>query len=385
MVGPVDRQKKIKVALVGLGFGAEFIPIYLHHPNVESLIICDSNRAVLDGAGDKFEVGGRTTDLNSILNMDEIDAVHLVTPIPYHAQHTLAVLNSGKHCACTVPMATSLDDLNEIIRVQRTSGKIYMGMETAVYTRRFLYVKEMIRRGEIGRIQFLRGAHYQDMEGWPSYWMGLPPMHYATHAVSPVLALADTRARAVHCFGSGQMRPELFTQYQNPFPVESMIMELENPQPLAAEITRSLFQTARGYSESFNVYGDHAVFEWEQVEGEQPVIFRVQGPPEPHAGNVITMERVSVPDRQDLLPKEIARFTVRGVYDETNPHLSFLQGGGHDGSHPHLVHEFVSSMIEGRQPYPDVVTTANWTAPGICGHISGMNNGKRVEVPCFDK
>jgi hypothetical protein len=97
------------------------------------------------------------------------------------------------------------------------------------------------------------------------------------------------------------------------------------------------------------------------------------------------MERVSVPDRQDLLPKEIARFTVRGVYDETNPHLSFLQGGGHDGSHPHLVHEFVSSMIEGRQPYPDVVTTANWTAPGICGHISAMNNAKRVEVPYFDK
>jgi predicted dehydrogenase len=384
MVGEGDRKEKVRVALVGLGFGAEFIPIYLHHPKVESLILCDSNRAVLDGAGDKFEVGRRTTDLNAILNSDEIDAVHLVTPIPYHAQQTIAVLNSGKHCACTVPMATSLEDLNEIIRVQRKSGKIYMGMETAVYTRRFLYVKEMLRRGEIGRIQFLRGAHYQDMEGWPSYWMGLPPMHYATHAVSPVLAIANTRARAVHCFGSGQMRPELFTPYQNPFPVESMIMELESPQPLAAEITRSLFQTARGYSESFNVYGESAVFEWEQLEGEQPVVFRVKGPPQPHAGNAITLERVIVPDRQDLLPQEIARFTARGVYDETHPHLSFLQGGGHDGSHPHLVHEFVASMIEGRQPYPDVVTTANWTAPGICGHISAMSNAKRVEVPCFD-
>jgi predicted dehydrogenase len=384
MTGVVDQQKRIRVALVGLGFGAEFIPIYLHHPNVESLTLCDTNRAVVDAAGDKFEVGGRTTDLNSIINSHDIDAVHLVTPIPYHAQQTIAVLNSGKHCACTVPMATSLEDLKEIVRAQRKSGRAYMGMETAVYTRRFLYVKEMIRRGEIGRIQFLRGAHYQDMEGWPAYWMGLPPMHYATHAVSPVLAIADTRATAVHGFGSGQMRPELFAQYQNPFPVESMIMELESPEPLAAEITRSLFQTARGYSESFNVYGEQACFEWEQVEGEQPVIFRVQGPPEPHAGNVITMERASIADRQDLLPKEIARFTVRGVYDESNPHLSFLQGGGHDGSHPHLVHEFVSSIIEGRQPYPDAVTTANWTAPGICGHISAMNHGQRVEVPEFD-
>jgi predicted dehydrogenase len=385
MVGEVDRQKKIRVALVGLGFGAEFVPIYLHHPYVENLTLCDSNQTILDATGDKFDVGRRTADLDSLLASDQIDAVHLVTPIPYHAQQTIAVLHAGKHCACTVPMATSLEDLKAIVRARGQNGKVYMGMETAVYTRRFLYVKEMVQHGEIGRIQFLRGAHYQDMEGWPAYWMGLPPMHYATHAVSPVLALANTRARAVHGLGSGQMRPELFAQYQNPFPVESMIMELDSPTPLAAEITRSLFHTARGYSESFNVYGEKAAFEWQQIEDELPVVFRVQGPSQPHAGKVITMERVSVPDRQDLLPKEIARFTVRGVYDETNPHLSFLQGGGHDGSHPHLVHEFLSSIVEGRQPYPDAVTTANWTAAGICGHRSAMNNGERVEVPIFDQ
>jgi len=384
MANTGERKEKVRVALVGLGFGAEFIPIYLHHPNVESLVICDANRAILDVAGDKFEVSQRTTELGAILEATDIDAVHLVTPIPLHAQQSMAVLNSGKHCACTVQMATTLEDLHAIVKAQRRSGKVYMGMETAVYTRRFLYAQQMIERGEIGRIQFLRGAHYQDMEGWPDYWMGLPPMHYATHAVSPVLALANTRTKAVHCFGSGQMRPELFTQYQNPFPVESMLMELEGPEPLAAEITRSLFQTARGYAESFNVYGEKAVFEWEQVEGEQPVIYRVRGPPAPHAGNTITVERAVIVDRQELLPKEIARFTVRGVYDASHPHLSFLQGGGHDGSHPHLVHEFVSSIIEGQPPYPDAVTTANWTAPGICGHRSAMNHGQRVEVPVFD-
>ena len=63
-------KAKLRIALVGLGFGMEFIPIYLHHPDVASLILCDSNRAVLDAAGDKFEVGGRTTDLQSILNSD---------------------------------------------------------------------------------------------------------------------------------------------------------------------------------------------------------------------------------------------------------------------------------------------------------------------------
>jgi predicted dehydrogenase len=282
-------------------------------------------------------------------------------------------------------MATSLDDLRAIVDAQRQSHKVYMGMETAVYTRHFLYVKAMIASGEIGRIQFLRGAHYQDMEGWPSYWMGLPPMHYATHAISPIFALAETRAKAVHCFGSGVMRPELHQQYGNPYPVETAIFELDSPTSLAAEVTRSLFHTAHGYTESFTVYGEQATFEWEQIEGEAPVVFRMDANREQGAGrgNRTTAEHVTVPDRQDLLPKEIARFTQRHVYDETNPHRSFLQGGGHGGSHPHLVHEFVSSIIEERQPWIDAATTANWVAAGICAHESAMRGGARVKVPDY--
>jgi len=382
----MPEMKKIHVGLIGLGFGAEFVPIYLHHPMVKEVTLCDPNTNIVTSVGDRFQISSRTTDLDDILNNADIDAVHLVTPIPYHAQQTIAVLKSGKHCACTVPMATTIDDLFAIVAAQRDSGKIYMGMETAVYTRRFLYAQEMVKNGEIGRIQFLRGAHYQDMENWPSYWMGLPPMYYATHAISPVLALANTQAKSVHCFGSGVMRPELHQQYNNPFPIETAIFELDHETPLSAEITRSLFHTARGYMESFSVYGEKATFEWEQIEGENPIVFRMNSAMDDSQarGNKITVEHVDVPDRQDLLPSEIARFTQRGVYDESNPHLSFMQGGGHDGSHPHLVHEFVSSIIEERQPMADIITTASWNAAGICAHESAMNGGKRIDIPKFD-
>lgn len=46
---------KIRVAIVGLGFGAAFVPSYLHHPNVESLTICDSD-------ADKLNLIGQGTD-----------------------------------------------------------------------------------------------------------------------------------------------------------------------------------------------------------------------------------------------------------------------------------------------------------------------------------
>jgi hypothetical protein len=65
-------------------------------------------------------------------------------------------------------------------------------------------------------------------------------------------------------------------------------------------------------------------------------------------------ERVKVPDDAKLLPQPIQRFTTKGVYDAGHAHLSFTQGGGHGGSHPHLVNEFVSSIVRGRASFPDV-------------------------------
>jgi predicted dehydrogenase len=372
----------MRVALAGLRFGAEFVPIYLHHPAVREVTIVDSDPAVVKTIGDRFQIERRSTDLASVIANKDIDAVHLVTPIPYHAQQTLAVLEAGKHCACTVPMATTLADLHAIVATQKRVGRTFMMMETAVYTREFLMVREMLARGEIGRIQLVRGSHYQDMENWPSYWMGLPPMHYATHAISPLLLLMGKRVRLVHCFGSGSMREELHAQYGNPFPAETAIYRFDGSD-VAAEVTRTLFHTARAYTEAFAVYGEKTTFEWQQVEAESPVLFRME-PLAPGRGRPIKVERVEAPDRQDLLPEPIRRFTRRGVYDEKNPHLSFQQGGGHGGSHPHMVHEFVSAILERRRPVTDAVTAANITAAGICAHESAMRNGERVEIPAFD-
>jgi predicted dehydrogenase len=375
------KSDRIRVVLVGMGFGAEFVPIYQHHPNVAELAICDTDSTTLAEVGDRYDVVQRFADLEPILDSDAFDAVHLVTPIPLHAQQTIEVLKSGKHCACTVPMATSIEDLDAVVAAGRASGRNYMMMETAVYTREFLYVKGILDRGEFGAIQFLRGAHYQDMENWPVYWMGLPPMHYATHAVAPILALAGTRASRVHCFGSGQMRSELQEQYGNPYPVESAIFKLDG-MDVAAEVTRSLFQTARDYTESFSVLGENVGFEWQQIESEQPILFRME-PLSPGRGRPIQAQRIEAPDRHDLLPVEIARFTRRSVYDQSNPHRSFEQGGGHGGSHPHLVHEFVSSIVENRKPWINEITAADWTAPGICAHESAIRGGELVRIPSF--
>lgn len=375
-------NKKLNVAVVGLRFGGAFPPIYLAHPDVGRVIVCDSDKATLDSYADKYGITERYTDVKDVLAQEDIDAVHILTGIPSHAELTRAVLDAGKHCACTVPMATSVDDMKAIITAVRKSGKNYMMMETAAYTYQFLLAKQMYERGEFGRVQLMRGAHYQDMEHWPAYWMGIPPMWYATHAVAPLLALEHTRAEKVHCFGSGEMHKELHANYGNPFPVETAIFRLSNGT--AAEVTRSLFHTARAYLESFHVYGEKKSFEWHN-EHEAPIITTMKSAPDGKRGNELSCERAQSVDRRDLLPEPIRKFTeIHVIPDPNNPHQSVKQGGGHHGSHPHIIHEFVRSIVEGRKSAIDEVVAANWSAAGVCAHASAMQDGKEVMVPDFE-
>ena len=364
-------RKKLNVAIAGLGFGKEFIPIYQHHPNTNMYAICQRTRSKLDEVGDQYKIGKRYVDFDDLIRDPEVDGVHINSPIHQHAPQSIAALHAGKHVACTVPAATTIEECRAIVTATRESRKNYMMMETAIYCREFLFVRELRDSWRLGRIQFMRGSHQQEMAGWPGYWEGLPPMHYATHAVSPCLALVRGEAEYVCCFGSGRIEDRLIAKYGSPFAVESALFKVRNQQ-LAFEITRSLFETARQYRESFDVYGDKLAFEWSQIENEGPLI---------HVGE--KPERVSIPDYARLLPEPIQRFTTMGVYDEANAHLSFIQGGGHGGSHPHLVHEFVSSIVERRPSFPDVYQSVNWTCAGICAHESAMRGGKRVALPDF--
>jgi predicted dehydrogenase len=376
----MTKDHKIKVAVVGLGFGAEFIPIYQRHPNAEMYAICRRDRTALDECGDRFGVQTRYTDYEQLLADPGVDAVHVNSPIADHASQSIAALQAGKHVASTVPAATTIDECRQIVEEQRRSNRVYMMMETVVYSREYLFVKELYDRGELGRIQFLRGSHQQDMEGWPDYWAGFPPMHYATHCVSPCLALMGKHAEHVVCHGSGRIDETLIPRYGSPFAIESATFKLRDSD-VCAEVTRSLFNTARQYRESFDVYGSKRSFEWQQVENEPPVIHTKSSRARPRSESKIPT-RVEVPDYAHALPESIRAFTQPAAIQDAE-HRSFLQGGGHGGSHPHLVHAFLMACMGERPAMPDAATSVNWTMVGICAHESALKGGERIAIPVF--
>ena len=363
-------HRKLNVAIVGLEFGKEFIPIYQRYPHTSMYAICQRNREKLDKTGDEFGIEVRYDDYAELLKDPAIDIVHINTPLQMHADQVVMALEAGKHVGCTIPMATSVEDCRRIVEAAEKTGMTYMMMETVVYAREYLHVKELYDNGDLGKIQFIRASHQQEMWGWPDYWHGMPPMYNATHAISPCLSIGGWEAEYVSCFGSGRVQEFMVPKYACPFAIESTHIKFKDSD-VVAEVTRSLFNTARQYREHFDVYGSKKTFEWTLVEHEDHIL---------HTGEQV--ERIKIPDFAGRLPKEIQAFTTGGVYDVGgNEHRSFTQGGGHGGSHPHLVHELITSILEGRDPYPNARQAANITCSGILSHQSAMEGGKAIKLP----
>ena len=90
-------QQRFNVAIIGLGFGAEFIPIYQKHPLANMYAVCQRNAERLNKIGDTFGIEKRFSNYDDVLADPDVDFVHINSPIPDHAPMSLAALKAGKH------------------------------------------------------------------------------------------------------------------------------------------------------------------------------------------------------------------------------------------------------------------------------------------------
>ena len=160
--------KKIRVAIVGLGFGAEFIPIYKKYPNAELVALCKRNEEKLNEIADAFDIPKRYTSYEDLLADADIDAVHINTPIPNHGEQSIKALKAGKHVEWNVPMATTVEECKQIWALTGKNGKTYNMIANVVYTSEFIYIKELYAKGNWGKVELLKTSHQQEMDGRPT-------------------------------------------------------------------------------------------------------------------------------------------------------------------------------------------------------------------------
>ena len=114
-------REKINVAIVGLGFGKEFIPIYQNHPNTNMYAICQRTKEKLDAVGGQYKVSKRYENFEELIRDPNVDAVHINSPIHLHAPQSVAALEAGAPediIGCIT--SPTLEATNALMRHERT-------------------------------------------------------------------------------------------------------------------------------------------------------------------------------------------------------------------------------------------------------------------------
>ncbi len=145
-------DKQFNIAIVGLGFGAEFIPIHQAHPNANLVAVCRRNEEEMNKVADQFGIGKRYTDYDELLKDPEIDAVHINSPVRDHAPQSLKALRAGKHVYTEWPLGANLQEAQEMADLARENGVLSMvGLQSRVAPV-FLTLRDLIADGYVGDV-----------------------------------------------------------------------------------------------------------------------------------------------------------------------------------------------------------------------------------------
>lgn len=167
-MGRDEQMRKVKVGVIGCGSIAKYrhLPEYAAASNVDMIAVCD---VVSERAQAMAQTYGAKaySDYVDLLNNEEIEAVSICTPNIWHAPMTIAALEAGKHVLCEKPMATTLQEAEQMNARAEQCGKILMIGHNQRFVPSHQKAKEMIAGGKLGKIYSFRTSFgHSGPEGW---------------------------------------------------------------------------------------------------------------------------------------------------------------------------------------------------------------------------
>lgn len=195
-------SKTIRVALAGAGaFGIKHLDAIKNIPDVEVVSLIGRRLDQTQEVATKYGIQHVTTDLADSLKLPEVDAIILCTPTQIHASQTIQCLKAGKHVQVEIPLADNWKDAQEVLRLQKETGKVAMVGHTRRFNPSHQFVHKKIKVGEFNIQQmdvqtyFFRRTNTNAL-GQPRSWTDHLLWHHAAHTVdlftyqcgSPVVA-----------------------------------------------------------------------------------------------------------------------------------------------------------------------------------------------------
>ena len=194
--------KLIKLGIVGFGLHSISIKAELdNHPLLkgQSKLVAgyDPNPIAIE-MFKKIEGFKTAKTFEDLLNTEDLDGIIIASPPQYHADQSVAALESNLHVFSEVPMAIKEDDLNRIINAEAASGKVYQLGENYCFYSEVLYAAQLTSTGKIGEPVYAESEYLHDVtyrwrdQGFgdvdtprvDSWYQLFDPMMYA-HSIGP--------------------------------------------------------------------------------------------------------------------------------------------------------------------------------------------------------
>lgn len=204
---PIDT---VRIGFVGLGArGTEAIRRFTYQQHIQVKALCDLNQwrvdscnRMLQRAGmDKADVYyGDENAWKKLCDRPDIDLIYVATDWVHHTPIMLYAMEHGKHVACEVPAAMTLEEIWDVVNTAERTRKHCMMLENCVYDFFEITTLNMARQGLFGDITHVKGAYNHCLADiWPDYnadWRMQYNMKnrgdvYPTHGVGPVCQLLN--------------------------------------------------------------------------------------------------------------------------------------------------------------------------------------------------
>jgi predicted dehydrogenase len=164
-------KDSVRLGVVGAGAIAQLahIPVLSKMRGAELVAVCDNDRPKARALADRFGVPDVFTDIEDLLEIDELDAVVIATPNHLHEPHALSALAAKRHVLCERPLALSSRGVERILTAASRADRKVSVANNHRYRTDVQTLSRFIAGGELGKIVGMRGGSYtfkRSPEGW---------------------------------------------------------------------------------------------------------------------------------------------------------------------------------------------------------------------------
>jgi predicted dehydrogenase len=147
---------RVRIGAVGCGYwGPNVIRNLDAVDGFELCTICDADAGRLARVADRYPATTRTTSADDVVDDPALDAVYLATPVSTHYELTRRALVSGKHVLLEKPLATTVEQAEELVALAAERGRVLLVGHTFVFSPPVRKIKELIAAGQVGPIYYV--------------------------------------------------------------------------------------------------------------------------------------------------------------------------------------------------------------------------------------